>query len=93
MAATKFVALGYYSTFPAGETVAHKTFHRSQAAAARALSKAISNARAPGPGWNGRFAVVTPSDAVLSLRQAQGKMPGGCDWPNMVKDAIRLARA
>jgi len=88
-----FHAIVLHSTFPAGEIVQLHSRHRTQAAAARALSKGISAARTrkPGPGYNTWCAVVTPDNAVLSLRQAQGKMDGAITWDNLRSIMQRIA--
>lgn len=71
---SKFHAIVLHNRFPTGQEIQHHTKHRTLASAARSLSKGITAARLPGPGWVTWCAVVTPEGAVMSLRQAQGKM-------------------
>ncbi len=71
-----FHAIVLHSTFPSGEVVQLHSRHRT---------------RKPGPGYNTWCAVVTPDNAVLSLRQAQGKMDGAITWDNLRSTMQRIA--
>lgn len=71
---TQFHALVVHRLFPDGQDIQHHTKHRTMKAAARSLSKGITAARKPGPGWVTYCSVVAPDGRVMSLRMAQGKM-------------------
>lgn len=67
-------AIVAHSHFTKPSQVQHHTKHRTLRAAARSLSKGISEAVKPGIAYDTWCGIVTPEGVVLSLRQAQGKM-------------------
>ena len=70
----KYHAIVLHSHFTAPRVIQHHTRHKSLAAAARSLSKGITAALRPAAGYVTGCGVVAPCGAVMSLRQAQGKM-------------------
>jgi hypothetical protein len=86
----KFHAIVTHSHIAAPRVVQHHTTHRTQAAAARSLSKGISASRIPAPGYVTWCAIVAPDGRVMSLRQAQGKTPGEV-WPNLAAGMREVA--
>lgn len=86
----KYHAIVMHSHIAAPRVVQRHTIHRTQAAAARSLSKGISAACIPAPGYVTWCAIVAPDGRVMSLRQAQGKAPGEV-WPNLAADMREVA--
>lgn len=85
----KYHAIVLHSHFTAPRVIQHHTKHRSLAAAARSLSKGITASRIPAPAYTTWCGIVSPCGAVMSLRQAQGKMPRDADMFPVLADTLR----
>jgi len=86
----EYHAIVLHSHFTAPRVIQHHTRHRSLAAAARSLSKGITAALSPAPAYVTWCGVVAPCGAVMSLRQAQGKMARNAVlYPGLI-DALRV---
>ena len=85
----KYHAIVLHSHFTAPRVIQQHTRHRSLAAAARSLSKGITAALIPAPAYVTWCGVVAPCGAVMSLRQAQGKMARDVPMYPVLADTLR----